>query len=195
MYIDGETYESRVHAQSRQQRAGVRRNEGTHATRHDKSDRVYQRVSRRSEATKRIEWDRRGGGARGRVCGQSEIRRIKGGFGVPRGRTRFAAITSFAKQSVSRGSVCAREAARMRERSGASSARRTTTREREREREREVSLEPQLVNELKTLPVSTPPHFHSRATKLRGRCTLRLLPLDDSICALAATGVQCHRSV
>lgn len=31
------------------------------------------------------------------------------------------------------------------------------------------------------------PHFRSRATKLHGRRALRLLPLDDSICELAAT--------
>lgn len=115
---------------------------------------MYQRVSRRSEATKRIEWDRRAGVVRGRVCGQSEIRRIKGGFvclegGSIRGYNVIC-------QTIGVARIRLRARGRARTRAGNYDHRAARARdEPRRATTREVSLEPQLVNELKTLP---PPH-------------------------------------
>lgn len=86
-------------------------------------------------------------------------------FRVPRG-PRFAAITSFAKQSVP---VSASFRADLSHGGG-----RVTL--------ATASLEPQRVNELKS------PHFRSRTYEItRPEYTLRLLPSVDSICALPAT--------
>lgn len=99
--------------------------------------------------------------ARGDVCGRSEIRRIKGGFRVPGGAL-DSLVTSFAKQSGLQRRILLRFGA--------------DSRRNERyPRHRVASLEPQWGKRVKNL--SPPAHFRSRATKLRGRCTLRFFPL------------------
>lgn len=109
--------------------------------------------------------------ARGDVCGRSEIRRIKGGFRVSPGRggegerdTLDSLVTSFAKQSGLERRIPLRFGADFAIR-GAHAA----------------SLEPQWGKRVKNLSSpSLPPlaHFRPRATKLRGRCTLRFFPLQ-----------------
>lgn len=101
---------------------------------------------------------------RGRVCGQGEIRRIKGGFvSLEAGSIRGCNVILANNRSSVRPYRADLPRAGTAITSGAERAtRRATT--------RAVSLEPQWVNGLKTPHPF--PHFRSRATKLHGRCIL-----------------------